>query len=81
MNKIYSTCFVLMMLFSSVSFAGEFDNNCTFSLSENRLFKTQCLISAEFEGKTYCFGTEASKDEFLGILRQSFQRLKPFTKS
>lgn len=65
MNRIYSACFVALMLFSSVSFAGEFDNNCTFSLSENRIFKTHCLISADFEGKTYCLGTEASKDEFL----------------
>ena len=53
------------MLFVFSAMAGEFNNNCTFSLSEGRLFKTHCLISADYEGKTYCFGSESSKDEFL----------------
>jgi len=78
MTKIHSACFVLMMLFSSLSFAGEFDNNCTFSLSESRIFKTHCLISADFEGKTYCFGTEASKDEFLEHPQTTISKAKAF---
>ncbi len=78
MTKIYLTCFLALMLFSSISFAGEFDNNCTFSLSENRLFKTHCLISVEFEGKTYCFGSEASKDEFLEHPQAIITKAKAF---
>ena len=65
MKMMYSASFLCLTLFSSLCFAGEFDNNCTFSLSEERIFKTHCLISAEFESKTYCFGSEAGKDEFL----------------
>ena len=53
------------MLFALSATAAEFGDNCTFSLSEGRLFKTHCLISTEFEGKTYCFGSESSKDAFL----------------
>ena len=53
------------LLFTYSANAGEFDDNCTFSLSEDRLFKTHCLISTEFENKTYCFGSESSKDAFL----------------
>ena len=53
------------MLFVFSAIAGEFDDNCTYSLSEGRLFKTHCLISTVYEGKTYCFGAESSKDEFL----------------
>lgn len=53
------------MLVAFSAMAGEFDDNCTFSLSEGRLFKTHCLISTVYEGKTYCFGAESSKDEFL----------------
>jgi uncharacterized protein YjbI with pentapeptide repeats len=78
MHKIYSACFVALMLFLPVSYAGEFDNNCTFSLSENRLFKTHCLISADFEAKTYCFGTEASKDEFLEQPQTIITKAKAF---
>lgn len=65
MKNIRRGLLVLLFLFSQIASAGEFGNHCTFSLSEQRLFKTQCLISAEFEGKTYCFGTEAGKDSFL----------------
>ena len=56
---------VSAMLFAFSATAGEFGDNCTFNLSEGRLFKTHCLISTEFEGKTYCFGSESSKDAFL----------------
>ena len=53
------------LLFVLAVNAGEFGDNCTFSLSEGRLFKTHCLISTVYEGKTYCFGSESSKDAFL----------------
>lgn len=53
------------MLFAITASAGEFRDNCTFSLSEGRLFKTHCLITSVYEGKTYCFGSESSKDAFL----------------
>ena len=78
MTKIYSACVVLMMFFASLCFAGEFDNNCTFSLSESRIFKTHCLISADFESKTYCFGTEASKDAFLENPQATISKAKSF---
>ncbi len=61
-RQIIAVC-AMLYIFSAM--AGEFNNNCTFSLSENRLFKTHCLITADYEGKTYCFGSESSKDEFL----------------
>ena len=53
-----------IMLFSSLTLAGEFDDYCTASLSQGRLFKTHCLITTMYEGKTYCFGSEESKDAF-----------------
>ena len=57
--------FASMLLIACSANAAEFGDNCTFSLAEGRLFKTHCLISTEFEHKTYCFGSEASKDAFL----------------
>ncbi|MBC7786190.1 MAG: pentapeptide repeat-containing protein [Methylophilaceae bacterium] len=53
------------MLFVIAVGAGEFGDNCTFSLSEGRLFKTHCLITTVYEGKIYCFSSESSKDAFL----------------
>ena len=64
-KKLFTTCIFGLIFISSLSFAAEFGDHCTYSLSEGRLFKTQCLISTVYEGKSYCFGTEAGKDEFL----------------
>jgi uncharacterized protein YjbI with pentapeptide repeats len=65
MKKLFTSFILGLMFISSLCFAAEFGDHCTYSLSEGRLFKTQCLISTVYEGKTYCFGTEAGKDEFL----------------
>ena len=70
--------FFLLTLLSFSAFAGEFKDHCTFSLSEGRLFKTQCLISTIYEGKSYCFGTEAGKDEFLENPKAMIAKAKSF---
>jgi len=77
--KTLSGCLlVLLFLFSQIVAAGEFGDHCTFSLSEGRLFKTHCLITSEFEGKTYCFGTEASKDSFLDDPKTMISKAQAF---
>jgi uncharacterized protein YjbI with pentapeptide repeats/YHS domain-containing protein len=55
----------ITLLFASIAIAGEFGDHCTASLAQGRLFKTQCLITTLYEGKTYCFGSEEGKDTFL----------------
>ena len=67
-----------LIFISSACFAAEFGDHCTFSLSEGRLFKTQCFISTVYEGKTYCFGTEAGKDEFLDHPQEMIAKAKAF---
>jgi uncharacterized protein YjbI with pentapeptide repeats len=69
---------IFLFLFSQVVAAGEFGDHCTYSLSEGRLFKTQCLISTVYEGKSYCFGTEAGKDEFLENPKAMIAQAKAF---
>ncbi len=65
MKKLFTVCILGLMFISTLASSAEFGDHCTYSLSEGRLFKTQCLISTVYEGKSYCFGTEAGKDEFL----------------
>jgi uncharacterized protein YjbI with pentapeptide repeats/YHS domain-containing protein len=77
--KKFLTNFVLgLCLLSSICYAAEFGDHCTYSLSEGRLFKTQCLISTVYEGKTYCFGTESGKDEFLDHPHEMLAKAKAF---
>jgi len=53
------------LLFASTAYAGEFGDYCTNSLSKQSFHKTNCEINEIFEGKTYCFSNEGSRDSFL----------------
>jgi len=55
----------LMLGFMGFALAAEFDDNCTTSLSNELVMKTDCSIKADYMGKTYCFGSEESKAAFL----------------
>jgi YHS domain-containing protein len=49
----------------SLAATGEFDDMCTMGLAMGKEVKTDCAISAAYEGKTYCFGSEDAKAEFM----------------
>ena len=55
---------LLLCLFSGLSLAGEFGNHCTTSLAGGLLVKSDCAQNSQFEGKTYCFGSESAKIAF-----------------
>jgi YHS domain-containing protein len=44
---------------------GEFDNLCTMGLALGQEIPTDCSVNAEIDGKTYCFGNEQAKSDFL----------------
>ena len=44
---------------------GEFDNMCTEGLAMGKAVQTDCSVDATIAGKTYCFGNEAAKAEFM----------------
>lgn len=58
---IASTAFI----FTSMAHAGEFDNHCTNGLSKHSFVQTNCKINEVYKGKTYCFSSEGSRDNFL----------------
>lgn len=53
-----------LMLWSTLVLAGEFGNHCTTSLAAGLLVKSDCSENTLFGGKTYCFGSNASKLAF-----------------
>ena len=65
MNKIKYLLALISLAFISHAFAGEFGDNCTNSLSKGTFHKTNCAINEVYEGKTYCFSNEGSRDSFL----------------
>jgi YHS domain-containing protein len=44
---------------------GEFNNMCTQGLAMGKDVHTDCSVNAIIKGKTYCFGSEAAKAEFM----------------
>jgi len=44
---------------------GEFNNICTEGLAMGKDVQTDCSVNAIIKGKTYCFGSEAAKAEFM----------------
>ena len=50
---------------ATVAFAGEYNSIDALSLVKGAPKKVDCSVSAEHEGKTYCFAHEAAKAEFM----------------
>jgi YHS domain-containing protein len=44
---------------------GEFDDMCALGVANGKEVKTDCSINTKIDGKTYCFGNEAAKTEFM----------------
>jgi YHS domain-containing protein len=45
--------------------SGEYDNMCTMGLAMGKEVATDCSINADIGGKTYCFGSQEAKTEFM----------------
>lgn len=79
--KIFN-CFIVFALLaiSGLASAAEFDDNCTMSLSNELVMKTDCSIKTEYEGKVYCFGSEESKAAFLKDPKATLMKAEAFYK-
>lgn len=55
----------LMLATAAVAATGEYDNMCTMGLAMGKEVKTDCTISGQIDGKTYCFGSEEAKTTFM----------------
>jgi len=70
MKRTYVTsalagAFALGLATAALAVTGEFDNMCTQGLAMGKQIKTDCSINGKLEGKTYCFGSEEAKTEFM----------------
>ena len=68
----------ILLGFTGFALAAEFDDNCTTSLSNELVMKTDCSIKTEYMGKTYCFGSEESKAAFLKDPEATLMKAKTF---
>jgi YHS domain-containing protein len=59
---------------------GEFGNECVTSLAFGKKYMTDCSVNTVYQGKTYCFGNEKSREVFLKnpdkVLAEALARYK-----
>jgi YHS domain-containing protein len=49
----------------ALAVTGEFNNMCTEGLALHKDIQTDCSINTTLKGKTYCFGSEQAKSDFM----------------
>ena len=50
---------------AALALTGEYSNMCTMGLALGKDVQTDCSINGLIGGKTYCFGSEDAKTEFM----------------
>jgi YHS domain-containing protein len=55
----------LLLGLGSAALAGEYSNMCTMGLATGKQIQTDCSVSSQLQGKTYCFGSKEAMAEFM----------------
>jgi YHS domain-containing protein len=64
-SAAFAAALLLGLSTAALAVTGEFDNMCTQGLASGKDVNTDCSVNTTIEGKTYCFGNEAAKTEFM----------------
>ena len=83
MKRTYVTsalagAFALGLATAALAVTGEFDNMCTQGLAMGKQIKTDCSINGKLEGKTYCFGSEEAKTEFMKNPKENLAKAQAY---
>jgi YHS domain-containing protein len=70
--------FALGLATSAMAATGEFDNMCTQGLASGKEVKTDCSVNTSYEGKTYCFGNEQAKQDFMKDPKANLAKAQSF---
>jgi YHS domain-containing protein len=64
-TSAFAGALLLGLSTAALAVTGEFDNMCTQGLASGKDVKTDCSVNTTLDGKTYCFGNEEAKTEFM----------------
>jgi YHS domain-containing protein len=64
-TSAFAGALLLGLTTGALAVTGEFDNMCTQGLASGKAVNTDCSVNATYKGKTYCFGNEAAKEQFM----------------
>lgn len=68
MKAVYFTSVLAgaaMLTTAAVAASGQYGNMCAMGLAMGKQIKTDCSISGQIGGQTYCFGSQEAKKSFM----------------
>ena len=80
-TSAFAGALLLGLTTAALAVTGEFDNMCTQGLAGGKDVKTDCSVNATLDGKTYCFGNEAAKTEFMKDPKGNLAKAQSYYKS
>jgi len=64
-TSAFAGALLLGLTAAALAATGEFNNMCTEGLALGKDINTDCSINTLLDGKTYCFGSEQAKTDFM----------------
>jgi YHS domain-containing protein len=64
-TSAFAGALLLGLTTAALAATGEFNNMCTEGLALGKDINTDCSINTVLGGKTYCFGSEQAKADFM----------------
>ena len=80
-TSAFAGALLLGLTTAALAVTGEYDNMCTQGLASGKEVKTDCSINTTLDGKTYCFGNEAAKTEFMKDPKANLAKAQSYYKS
>jgi len=80
-TSAFAGALLLGLTTAALAVTGEFDNMCTQGLALGKDIKTDCSVNAVVEGKTYCFGSEQAKTDFMKDPKGNLAKAQSYYKS
>ena len=70
--------FLIGMTTAALAVTGEFNNMCTMGLATGKDIQTDCSISSQVQGKTYCFGSKEAMAEFMKNPKENLAKAQAY---
>ena len=64
-TSAFAGALLLGLTTAALAATGQFNNMCAEGLALGKDIKTDCSVNATIDGKTYCFGSEQAKTDFM----------------
>ena len=76
-----AVAFLLGFATTAYAATGQFSNMCSWGLANHKDVPTDCSVNTSIKGKTYCFGSQEAKANFLKNPTANLSKAESFYKS